>query len=70
MELQNKVDYRNNVTQLEEKFKNTKGALVGEELDKYNPLKHMFCEGFYLREVNAPAAVSYTHLTLPTNREV
>jgi len=55
MKLQNKVDYRNNVMQLEEKFKNTEGALVGEELDKYNPLKHMFCEGFYLREVNAPA---------------
>ena len=55
MKLQNKVDYRDNVMQLEEKFKNTEGALVGEELDKYNPLKHTFCEGFYLREVSSPA---------------
>ena len=55
MELQKKVDYRNAVTQLEDKFKNIEGALVGKEMDKQNPLKHTFCEGFYLREISARA---------------
>ena len=55
MELQKKVDYRNAVTQLEEKFKKIEGAMVGEAMDKYNPLKHTFCEGYYLREISARA---------------
>lgn len=55
MELQKKVNYRNAVTQLEKNFKNIEGALVGEEMDKYNPLKHTFCEGYYVREVSARA---------------
>jgi len=55
MELQKKVDYRNAVTQLEEKFKKIEGALVGEEMNKYNPLKHTFCEGYYVREISARA---------------
>jgi len=55
MELQKKVDYRNAVTQLEEKFKKIEGALVGEEMNKFNPLKHTFCEGYYVREISARA---------------
>tara|TARA_R100001510_G_C7531820_1_gene122939 strand:- start:142 stop:597 length:456 start_codon:yes stop_codon:yes gene_type:complete len=55
MELQKKVDYRNAVTQLEEKFKKIEGALVGEEMNKHNPLKHTFCEGYYVREISAGA---------------
>lgn len=49
------ADYRKAIVELEEKVKNTKGALIGEELNKYNPLKHTFAEGYYIREINTPA---------------
>jgi len=47
--------YRKAVVELEEQIKNMEGALVGEELNKYNPLKHTFADGYYLREINTPA---------------
>jgi len=49
------VEYRKAVVELEEQIKNIEGALVGEELNKYNPLKHTFADGYYLREINTPA---------------
>tara|TARA_R100000458_G_C8055498_1_gene100755 strand:- start:17 stop:487 length:471 start_codon:yes stop_codon:yes gene_type:complete len=56
MELVKKtIEYRNAIVEFEEQIKNTEGALVGEELDKYNPLKHTFANGYYIREINTPA---------------
>ena len=56
MELVKKtIEYRNAIVEFEEQIKNTEGALVGEELDKYNPLKHTFADGYYVREINTPA---------------
>ena len=56
MELVKKtIEYRNAIVELEEQIKNIDGALIGEELDKYNPLKHTFADGYYVREVNMPA---------------
>ena len=47
--------YREDIVEFEEQIKNIDGALVGEERDKYNPLKHTFADGYYIREVNMPA---------------
>ena len=56
MELVKKtIEFRNAIVEFEEQIKNTEGALVGEELDKYNPLKHTFANGYYIREINTPA---------------
>ena len=49
------IKYRDAVTKLEEKIKNIDSALVGEKLNKYNPLKHTFADGYYIREINTPA---------------
>ena len=49
------VEYRNAVIDLEKKIKKIDGALVGEKLNKYNPLKHTFAKGYYIREINTPA---------------
>lgn len=53
--LKKTTQYRNAVVNLEEKIKKIDGVLVGEELNKYNPLKHTFADGYYLREINTPA---------------
>ena len=49
------AEYRKAIVEFEENAKNIEGALVGEELNKYNPLKHTFADGYYIREVNTPA---------------
>ena len=49
------AEYRKAIVEFEENAKNVEGALVGEELNKYNPLKHTFADGYYIREVNTPA---------------
>ena len=47
--------FRTNITELEGQLKNVDNVLVGEALHKYNPLKHMFGDGCYVREINTPA---------------
>jgi hypothetical protein len=49
------IEYRSAVVDLEQKIKKIDGALVGEKLNKYNPLKHTFAKGYYIREINTPA---------------
>lgn len=53
--IKNKLNYRTNVTELHNTFMNVEGALVGEELNKVNPLTHKFADGLYIREINMPA---------------
>ena len=36
----------------------------------YDPVGGGCCDGLHINRVNSNQAVSYTHLTLPTNREV
>ncbi len=49
-----KEDYRENVMHLEDLINKMPGAVVGEERDKYLPLKHTFVDGAYVREISAP----------------
>ena len=49
------IEYRKAIVELEEKIKKIDGVLVGKKLDEYNPLKHTFADGYYIREINTPA---------------
>jgi len=49
------IEYRKGIVELEEKIKKIDGVLVGKKLDEYNPLKHTFADGYYIREINTPA---------------
>jgi len=53
--IRNKIKFRNHITKLEEDLMVYPSALVGESLHKYNPLKHSFADGCYIREIFNPA---------------
>jgi len=56
-ELKRRKDFRNKITELETQIKNTddERILVGKELHEYNPVKHSFADGCYIREIFNPA---------------
>jgi hypothetical protein len=55
LEFEQKSNYRKNVTEFENLLSGIDGCLKGEEKDKMNPLKHIFADGLYVREVFMPA---------------
>jgi len=54
-ELQRKKHYRAKMEELSEKLHNNPDFITGEEVKKLNPLKHMFADGCYIREIYNPA---------------
>lgn len=54
-ELQRKKHYRAKMEELSEKLHDNPDFITGEEVQKLNPLKHMFADGCYIREIYNPA---------------
>jgi len=55
-EIKKRQDYRNKITELHNQMVEG-GAMVGEELNKLNPVKHTFAGGCYIREIFNPAGL-------------
>jgi len=53
--IRNKVKFRNYITKFEEDLANSPDGLVGQALERLNPLKHSFADGCYIREIFNPA---------------
>tara|TARA_R100000152_G_C6764851_1_gene189545 strand:+ start:398 stop:961 length:564 start_codon:yes stop_codon:yes gene_type:complete len=49
-----KKQFRKAVVKVEEKMKQSKRSLTGNDIEKSNPLKHSFADGCYIREVFNP----------------
>jgi hypothetical protein len=49
-----KEEFKGMITDIEKRMRETPGSLVGEELNKANPLHHSFGEGCYVREIFNP----------------
>jgi len=54
-ELRRRKDFRDKITDLEQKMLNQDGVLVGDELHAYNPTEHTFSDGCYIRKIFNPA---------------
>tara|TARA_R100000700_G_scaffold40757_1_gene57512 strand:+ start:10777 stop:11373 length:597 start_codon:yes stop_codon:yes gene_type:complete len=54
-ELRRKKEFRNKMQKISENFKNSKDFITGKEVNKLNPLKHLFADGCYIREIFNPA---------------
>ena len=63
-EIRKRKEFREKITEIQQKGNNEGLWMDDKKLHERNPVKHSFADGCYIR------AVSYTHLTLPTNREV
>ena len=50
-----KEEFRIGIKNVEDKMLKSERALKGKELDNFNPLKHSFANGLYIREVFNPA---------------
>lgn len=55
IELNKKQEFRANITEFENQVSNMEGSMHGELKDYFNPLKHTFADGLYIREVFMPA---------------
>lgn len=55
-EIRKRNEFRNKIVELEEQVKDG-GGLVGEELNRVNPVKHSFADGCYIREIFNPAGL-------------
>ena len=53
--LRRKKDFRESIVEFENNFKQDERALTGQELEKTNPVKHLFADGCYVREIFNPA---------------
>lgn len=51
----NKAEFRVKIVEFENSCKEINGYIEGEEKDKFNPLKHTFVNGLYVREILMPA---------------
>tara|TARA_R110002020_G_scaffold4186_6_gene18659 strand:- start:663 stop:1295 length:633 start_codon:yes stop_codon:yes gene_type:complete len=56
-EIKKRKQFREAITVLEDKITKTEGGLVGEKLNKANPVKHSFADGCYIREIFNPAGM-------------
>jgi len=54
-QLKKRKDFRERITDLEKQVTNFEGVIVGEEMEKTNPVKHSFADGCYIREIFNPA---------------
>ena len=55
-DIRKKQEYRKKITTLHNQMVDG-GAIVGEELNKINPVKHSFAGGCYIREIFNPAGM-------------
>ena len=55
-EIRRKQDYRQKITTLHNQMVEG-GAIIGDELNKLNPVKHTFADGCYIREIFNPAGL-------------
>tara|TARA_A100000172_G_C3002983_1_gene96976 strand:- start:157 stop:750 length:594 start_codon:yes stop_codon:yes gene_type:complete len=53
--LRKKQEYRDKIMELEEQLLEADGVVTGEELNKECPVKHLFADGCYIREIFNPA---------------
>jgi hypothetical protein len=53
--IRKKREYREKIIVFEKQLRSMNGALVGKEAEKLNPLKHLFADGCYIREIFFPA---------------
>ena len=56
-EIKKRKKFRETITALEDKITKTEGGLVGEKLNKANPVKHSFADGCYIREIFNPTGM-------------
>ena len=54
-QLRKRKDFRERITDLEKQVTSFEGVIVGEEMEKTNPVKHSFADGCYIREIFNPA---------------
>lgn len=54
-EIRKRNQYRQGITEFEEKIKTEGIAMSEEEMQKANPVKHSFADGCYIREIFNPA---------------
>ena len=54
-QLENQIEFRKSIQDMESNLLEHENALTGEALDDYNPLKHTFADGCYIREIFSPA---------------
>ena len=48
-------DFKKGIVEVENKISNSEFAIKGDDVDRYNPLRHFFAEGQYIREVFNPS---------------
>lgn len=53
--LSERKEFRKSITEFHSEFEKMDGAVTGDELEKLNPLKHIFADGLYIREIKVPA---------------
>ena len=56
-EIKKRQEFREGIMNLEQQMKASDKALVGDELNKINPVKHSFAGGCYIREIFNPAGM-------------
>jgi len=54
-QLENQIEFRKSIQDMESNLLEHENALTGKALDDYNPLKHTFADGCYIREIFSPA---------------
>tara|TARA_R100001530_G_scaffold133347_1_gene106629 strand:- start:188 stop:754 length:567 start_codon:yes stop_codon:yes gene_type:complete len=50
-----KEEFRRGIKKVEKRLKESEKSFSEEEKDFFNPLKHTFCDGLYIREIFNPA---------------
>lgn len=54
-DIENKKAFREKIMNLQEEVESDENSLTGEDLHAYNPVKHEFADGCYIREIFNPA---------------
>ena len=57
-------EFKKGVKKLQNKIESSPNAITGKNVDKFNPLRHFFADGCYIREIFNPAGellVTKTH---------
>ena len=55
LDIENKKAFREKITLLHKEVEDSENSLTGEEMHSYNPVKHEFADGCYIREIFNPA---------------
>lgn len=54
-EIENSINFRKNILEIEKQILDHPKSIMGEEFDKVNPVKSTFAGGCYIREIFMPA---------------